>query len=354
MPGLDDVSDSEESQWGVRTSPTNFDLPHMQHWPPLVAQNAALLGRYVKKVLISAFETSPSGELYVVLMGISCTRLRGRLFEVLQTMAPTSSDTFAVALEIYTSNKRLDLVIDLLDSHSHLLRPRDYTVLQSAAIFLTGHGHTSRALRILEAELLDTAHATRHALLQSFSQMETPASREELTRIMKMSSRAPGRRARVEAWVDAAMTPGADQPNPMVFAAMMMGIGPVPGLSPDDDPYTYLDLDPNDPDLADLRAEYRPDLKHRFESWADTGVVLKNGPALLLAVYQKIVELMPFLRASDITEEMISRCVARHRWQGVVSHMPAGYKTERVSSSPAMALTRFSLSSRSKNASCPT
>ena len=288
--------------------------------------------------LLSAFETAPSRALYDDLVDMSRGRLRPQLLELLNMLTATSSDTFAVALDVYTSEHQLEPVLDMLNDHSHLLRPRDYSTLQSATVFISRHGHTQRALEILEAELLDTARATRHALLQSFSQMETPANRAEITQIVRTRSGMPGRRARVEAWVDAASTPGADQPNPMMFAAMVMGIGPMPGLSSDDDPYTYLDLDPDDPDLEDLRAEYRPDLKKRFESWADQGVAnLENGAASLLSVYRKIIDMLPFLRAPDVAEEMISRyasscCNVRPS----VTNRGAGFRIGQASNSSAM------------------
>ena len=256
---------------------------------------------------MSVFETSPSSTLYDSLLSMSNMRLRTRLLDSLKAMATASPDTYSVALEIYSVEHELESVVNLLNSHSHLLRPRDFQSLQTATLFISSHGHANRALRILETELVDTTRAIRHALLQTFSQMESPANREELTQIIKMRTGAPGRRGRVEGWVDSATTPGADQPNPMMLAAMVMGIGPMAGLGPDDDPYTYLDLDPNDPDLAELRSEYRPELKKRFEGWADLGLVMKAGPTSLLGLYRKIIEILPILRAPDVTDEMISR-----------------------------------------------
>lgn len=308
LPDLAEISDSDESEYneGEGKLP-DFGLPSMRHWSASIVKHLPRLRQHVETTLLTVFETNPSPALCDTLLRMSYRVLRPQLIELMKTIATTSSDVYSVALEVCSEERELGAVLGLLDSHSHLLRPRDAEALQTAAKFLSRYGHAPRAVCILEAELLDTARAIRHALLQSFSQLESSANRTELTQIIKMRSGAPGRRDRVEAWVDAAATPGANQPNPMLLAAMVMGIGPMPGLNADDDPYTYLDLDPSDPDLADLRSEYRPDFKKRFEGWADIGLVLKGGPASLLGVYRKIVEILPFLRASDITEEMISR-----------------------------------------------
>lgn len=310
LPDLAEVSESEGSDTFDESNPTYLlEIPRMRHWSETIASQVWLLQQRIEHALMHVFEATPSLSLYSTLRTMSHDPLNAseRMLSMLQSMATSCSDVYAVALDVYALEHKIDLIVALLDSHSHLLRPRDMGALQSATIVLSHHGHSGRALKLLEAELLDTLHATRQALLQSFSQLDTPANRAELTQIIRMRSGAAGRRNRVEAWVDAVTTPGADQPNPVMFAAMMMGIGPVPGLNPDDDPYTYLDLDPLDPDLEDLRSEYRPKLKRRFESWADIGLRLKGGAPMLLTIYRKIIETLPFLRASDITEEMISR-----------------------------------------------
>jgi len=88
---------------------------------------------------------------------------------------------------------------------------------------------------------------------------------------------------------------------------MMMGIAP-PGLGDDDDGDTmgYLE-DPDDPDLEDLREELRPRLKTRFLGWEAVAVATKGGANVLAKVYNKMVEDMPFLLGSDITDAMILR-----------------------------------------------
>ena len=309
LPDLD--SQSETSDSTITDNDFDLGLLRQSHWSDIIYEQVDVLRRHIEAAMITIFEVSPSSDLYNSLLSLSDDpqQLDRQLLATLKTMATSSSETYAVALEIYSQEHRINDVVDLLDSHSHLLRPRDCAALQTAANLLSHHGHKDRALEILEAELIDVLQTTRHALLQSFSQMEEPAHRTELTQILRMTRGSAGRRGRVEAWVDAVTTPGADAPNPMMFAALFMGMQGVPGMNNDDDQYTYLDIDPHDPDLEDLRAEFRPNLKKRFESWTDVALVMNGGPAMLLAVYRKVIEVLPFLRVSDVAEEMMARCV---------------------------------------------
>ena len=72
----------------------------------------------------------------------------------------------------------------------------------------------------------------------------------------------PGRQDRIERWVDAVSTPGLNNPNPMAFAAMVMGLPITPTMEGlDEMELSYLEMDPSDPDLEDLREEFRPRLK---------------------------------------------------------------------------------------------
>lgn len=285
--------------------------PH--YWSQKIINKLPELRHHIEQVLRVVFEANPSSEVYNALVDMSTDpdNLTQELLEVLQSLATASSDTFAVALDIYAMEGRTDLITDILDSHSHLLRPRDAHALQSAVGLMSHDGQAQRALNILQAELLDTARIIRSSLAMSFSQMDDPSNKSELSQILKLGSNTASRRNRAEAWVDAITTPGSDTPNPMMFAALVMGMPPMPGMGGDDDPYAYLDLDPHDPDLEDLRHEYRPSLKHRFESWVDIALTVKNGAPMLLVVYKHLIDTMPYLRAPDVTEEMISRFVHR-------------------------------------------
>ncbi|KAI0337350.1 hypothetical protein BDW22DRAFT_1364240 [Trametopsis cervina] len=279
-----------------------------QHWSSTIFDQMTPLQALVENAMKAVFEVSPSVPLYHALLDIAIDldEIEAELLKILGSVATFSSDTLAVTLDIYAIGDLVEPIVELLDSHSHLLRPRDAASLQAAVIALSRTSHLQRALTILQAELMDTAQAIRQALMLPFSRLDEDANRAELTQIMK-SRQGLARGHRVEAWVDAISSPGLDTPNPLMFAALMMGVAPMPGMNPDDDAYSYLDLDPYDPDLEDLRHEFRPNLKKRFESWSDVAITLKGGPAVLLKVYQLLIESMPFLRVPDATEEMINR-----------------------------------------------
>lgn len=97
--------------------------------------------------------------------------------------------------------------------------------------------------------------------------------------------------------------------HPMAFAAMIMGLPALPGTDDGEDAdfLNYVDLDQRDPDLDDLREEYRPDLKGMFDGWVHLAQTMKGGPAILNKTYASALELMPWLRGSDIAAEMINR-----------------------------------------------
>jgi len=59
--------------------------------------------------------------------------------------------------------------------------------------------------------------------------------------------------------------------------------------------------------LEDLRDEFRPRIKERFDGWVEVGSVMPGGAGVLLRVYIKILGLMPFFRAGDVVDEIISR-----------------------------------------------
>ena len=282
-----------------------------KHWTTRMYNQVHQLRVLIQEALVSVFEEQPSVPLFTSLSSLSFSPevMKLRLLRKLEPIATSCSDSFATALDIYALEDQAEEIMKLLDSHSHLLRPRDCDSLRAAARTLAREEHHQRALQIMEKELLDTARAIRQALLLPYSQLDLQENKDEILDILKLSRGSLPRRNRVEAWVDAITTPGAEQPNPFMFAAIMMGVPAMPGMNHDDDQYTYLDIDPHDPDLDDLRAEYRPALKHRFESWANFGVTVKGGPDVLLKVYKSLVEMMPFLRASDATEEMIARYV---------------------------------------------
>jgi len=250
-------------------------------------------------------------ELYSSILSISADADHAvyELRELLSSVATSCSDNFAAALDIHASESSTEDILTLLDNHSHLLRPRDANALQSAVAVLSdtpllqAHG-----LQIIRKELLDTARAIHSSLLSCFSNVDEVIHREEIRHIAALRMGSSLRHDRIEQWVDAIVTPGSQPPNPMNFAAILMGLPLPPGLDDgDDDPLGHLDVDQNDPDLEDLREEFRPNLKERFEGWSEMPLTIQGGQALLIDIYVKLTEMMPFLHASDAVDEMIAR-----------------------------------------------
>lgn len=270
------------------------------------------LRRRIQIAMTSVFKVRPSLRLYSALLAVSSDSesTEAELKEHIDAVATTCSDMFAAALDIHALESRTDTIVELLRGHSHLLRPRDAPSLQTAVSIMSNNPwHRPFALEIIEKELLDTAHCIRAAMLVSFSQLDDPANKKEIQQILTLRPSAGGRQDRIERYVDAIATPGTNVPNPMAFAAMMMGLPLGPGMDPgeDADPLGYLDLDPHDPDLEDLREEFRPRFKQRFEGWADTATLVRGGPTILLKVYSVVIDMMPFLRASDVVDDILSR-----------------------------------------------
>lgn len=170
----------------------------------------------------------------------------------------------------------------------------------------------TRALELLQHELLDTLRAINATLAPSFSCLNLEKNQQEVQAILKLRVGSVARQTRVQQWVDAVATPGSSAPNPMVFAAVMMGL-PVPAsvdgddVISDPDPLGYLDADALDPDLQDLRDEFRPMMKERWEAWTDSAIKMKGSEVILLKVYREVLQLMPFMRGADIVEDMIGR-----------------------------------------------
>ncbi|TBU57836.1 hypothetical protein BD310DRAFT_959316 [Dichomitus squalens] len=304
-----------------RTTPS-----HAKHWSHRISSQVWQFRKHVHAAMLAVFRSNPSLRLYSALLASSADpqTTQAELTAFLSESATSSPDVFAAALDIHALENNTSAIADLLATHAHLLRPRDAPTHQCAVTTLASDpAYHSRALAIIEKELLDTARTVRAALVSSvFSRLDTLANKTELDAIVKLRSNAAGRQDRVERWVDAVTTPGAVGPNPMALAALVMGI-PLPvgpgggpaalgfggdGLDGDADPLGYLDLDPNDPDMEDLREEFRPRLKQRFEGWTDVAAAAgKSGAGVLARMYRELVRSMPFLRASDVVEEMLAR-----------------------------------------------
>ncbi|TFY67069.1 hypothetical protein EVJ58_g1859 [Rhodofomes roseus] len=311
---FDDEIDEEEEDYAesdfIDDVPSG---PHpARHWSYRISSVVPALRDHIQAYLTDVFKRRPSLQLYRTLLAISGDQevAHKELCGYLSSVATSSSDTFAAALDIWAYECFSGEIATSLTTHSHLLRPRDAGALQHAVTIMAQKAaYKHRAVQIMEKEMLDTTRALRNTLLISFAHLDAPAHRAEVQAILKMRPGAAGRQDRIEAWVDAISTPGTNAPNPMAFAAMMMGLPLVPGMDPleDADPLGYLDLDPNDPDLEDLREEFRPRLRQRFEGWVETAPLILGGPVQLLKVCKDIMEMMPFIRANDIVDEMVGR-----------------------------------------------
>ncbi|TFY78806.1 hypothetical protein EWM64_g5211 [Hericium alpestre] len=66
-------------------------------------------------------------------------------------------------------------------------------------------------------------------------------------------------------------------------------------------------MDEADPDLEDLREEFKPPMKQRLQGWIDTATTIPGGANTLLSVFKKTVDTLPFLLGNDIVEELLSR-----------------------------------------------
>ncbi|KAJ7886171.1 hypothetical protein B0H14DRAFT_3082191 [Mycena olivaceomarginata] len=288
---------SHVPQWGLRTSTDDeedegdfFDEEgyswrcpcrlHASHWSKNINTQRTNVRDLVYEHLLALFELTPSQELYMSILSVSpdAEETETELLGTLSQIAGSSADTLVAALEIHGSEANAGELMDLLDEHAYLLRARDAPVLQNV-------------------KSSTTAAALRAAVRSAFCHVEKKACVDALVEITKLRSDNPGRTHRIEAWVDSVVTPGSTASHPMAFAAMIMGFPLAAGMDDSDE------MD----DAGDLRDEFRPKLRERFEGWVSTAAVMKGGSTMLGKVYFKIVEEMPYFKVHDIAEEMLNR-----------------------------------------------
>ncbi|KAH6890077.1 hypothetical protein BKA70DRAFT_875343 [Coprinopsis sp. MPI-PUGE-AT-0042] len=284
------------------------------HWEGEFFAETEELRDLVEQNLIKIFSISPTFSLFRTIESIanepSDTRLR--LDGILMETAGSTSETLVEAIKIANSNSDCKRILQLLDDYSHLLRPRDSNTLQQAAAVLSHDGFALRAVAILEGELHDTLEAIFRGLQASFARFSDAAHKKTLAEILRLRVGQP-RQERIEQYVDSIMTSSTSFAHNMAFAAMMMGLPFMPGVPTDgednSDLLTLLDIEQggNDPDLDDLRDEFRPNLTSRLEGWTSLAPLIKGGTVSLAKVYSKALELMPFLKANDIVAEMVTR-----------------------------------------------
>ncbi|KAJ7226627.1 hypothetical protein B0H12DRAFT_1205242 [Mycena haematopus] len=285
---------------------------HASHWSDDINVQRTKVRDLVYRHLLALFELTPSHKLFQSILSVSpdSDDTEAELLDTLSLIAGSSADTLVAALEIHGSEGHPNKLMNLLDEHAYLLRPRDAYILQTAVGVLSELGpYHARALQIAEKEILDSAAAVRAAVRTAFCRVEEKARGDALAELMKLRSDNPQRQHRIEAWVDSVITPGSAASHPMALAAMLMGFPLAAGMedSDDMDMLGYIDSDPRDPDFEDLREEFRPKLRDRFEGWVSTVAAMKGGNAMLGKLYSTIVEEMPYFRVNDIAEEMLIR-----------------------------------------------
>ncbi|KAK7053782.1 hypothetical protein R3P38DRAFT_1466981 [Favolaschia claudopus] len=302
----DEDVDDEEGGWRCRCR------LHANHWSPNINNQRIQLRDLIYQHLLVLFELTPSHKLFMSIMSVSPDpqETESRLFKSVSMIAGTSADSLVAALDIHGSEGHAREVMTLLDEHAYLLRPRDARVLQTAVSVLSEiPSFHPRAIQIAEKEILDAAAAVQAAARVAFHRVEEKIHVEGLTEILKLRSDNPQRRSRINSWVDSVVTPTSGASHPMAFAAMIMGFPLGAAMEDGDemDMLNFLDTDPRDPDFDDLRDEFRPKLRERFDEWTSTVNTIKGGNVLLGKLYYKIVEQMPYLKSTDLVEEMINR-----------------------------------------------
>ena len=91
-----------------------------------------------------------------------------------------------------------------------------------------------------------------------------------------------------------------------------MLFGFTPSTDPTDteehDPFMFSSIKDDHPDYEDLKEEWRPQLKERFEGWTGQAEMIKNvGMRLLGEIEGLIKKQMWWMTESDVVDEMISR-----------------------------------------------
>ncbi|KIY68721.1 hypothetical protein CYLTODRAFT_373956 [Cylindrobasidium torrendii FP15055 ss-10] len=306
-----DTDESEEEEETSEFGHPRCTSPlHADHWTPQVSRQCLHLRQVIKRRMENIFKLAPSRSLYLVLQGFKAKHI----LQTLSTVATRSSDNMAAALDIYSNETDTKAIMDLLDSHSHLLRPRDSAVLQNALMTLSVDQtprSKSLAISILEKQMFETVQSIYAAIRGAFYRIDDPKSIKDIERILGISHGST-RADNIEQWLDEVVTPTSAPLHAVAFAAMMMGI-PAPGIdaAEEDDFWGHLNLDTHDPSLADLREELRPPLADRFDGWIEVADGYEKGSSSLRHVYQKMVTLMPFLRSADIAECMQARISER-------------------------------------------
>lgn len=317
-------NDDDDDEWEDEDDdPSESDEPderpeclhYAAHWTPSIRDQYHPVTKIIQNHLRTIFSQDPTPLLYNAIISMSTNPSTSKmLLQDLAQIATTSADTLSAALEIHAGNGNAFAIQSLLQSSSYLLQPHHAPSLQLSVIVLgTEATLLPNALHILERELISTIRSIHHAVLRSYSQADEKANKDELLKLLKLPAGSSRRAEKVETWLENASTPtspaqGMAGFQPAAFAAMLMGLAPpTPDVDDDADLVSYIDMEPHDPDYEELRREFRPQFKLYFEGWKTTADSLQGGQAILAKIYREMTELMMYMRAPDIVQEMIAR-----------------------------------------------
>lgn len=297
------------------------DNLHAMYWPSNFSSAGREFRTIISDRLYTIFKKAPATWIVNTLLEIVPIpfnkSVSSNIDSILQEIAPSTSDTFAAALQIYAQLGMPERLTQLLDTHYHLLRPRDSSVLQVAVLTLLDcPGYGTESLRYAESAFRDTIQNVHNAIRGTFIRIEEDQYVRYLEeQVLKLKQGTATRKEHLEEWAGNVISPpSAGMLHPFAFAAMMMGMPPFPGtdMAGDDEDdesaiLGFVNLDQADPDLRELKEEFRPDLKESLEIWIELMHVTQKGRTIASKLYLEFSQKMPWMKAGDVMEEMIKR-----------------------------------------------
>ncbi|KIK50726.1 hypothetical protein GYMLUDRAFT_252717 [Collybiopsis luxurians FD-317 M1] len=206
---------------------------HAHHWFSKVNKQCHHLCTLIISYLCTLFELNPSPNLYISIIELSdepeltCIEL----LDTLSDIATSSLSTFALALAIYASEGDASEIVKLLNTHTKRCLIRGVAGGSGAGGADAGDG------------ILPPLHPIAFAAMMVGFPVPVPLNGSNIDE----------------------NDPDTDEGGLFSFRGMGMG-----GMG-------LLDMDPDDPDLDDVREELRPRLKERFEGWVEAAMKIKGG-----------------------------------------------------------------------------
>ncbi|KAF8518518.1 hypothetical protein BU17DRAFT_90843 [Hysterangium stoloniferum] len=283
---------------------------HAVHWPDSLVEHLPALRTHISTALLEAFQLTPSLSLYNTITSLSPLAIPLLVLHLKQE-ARHDPAAAATALEIYAANGDCDAIASTLEVARPILRNRDGVAVRVAVHALASHAkHIGLALHIIERELRDCLEAL-HAMIINhvFGDIEKAESQILLTEATLLDMESQARKDAIDHWADT-IIPNPWDDSPMSVTEFLMGFPHVfsPSSAQDPDPFFFGEVREDHPDYEDLRDEWRPRLKERFDDWVSLAASLKSfGLSILRRIEDTINERMPYLAYRDVAEEMIGR-----------------------------------------------